>query len=362
MAGSDKTEQRAPDASVPNVSASSDAATVSFHYDALDTLIGRSTSGGKEQRFYRNDELVNEIKGDKSSTFIRVDELALAEQQAGGIPQTLLLAGDDKNSVLSEISRDAVKGAVYSAYGHRAEDGAVNSHLGYNGERRETQTGWYLLGKGYRVFNPLLMRFHSPDNLSPFGEGGVNAYMYCVGDPINNVDPTGHLFLGRLTRLFAHTTESAKYRLGTTQIPKSFLRTNPNKAKSGKASAASVKVLRPKDLEILKKRKDFYVSVADDRKAEYVTQKLLDGPGVAIAKAEYERSVEVASSAKSDHTFAESNLHRRVITRHSLKDFKKIAKGKKEGVDMASEQNQELFFTELKLGEDEMKNIRRNQS
>ncbi|WP_230202737.1 RHS repeat-associated core domain-containing protein, partial [Pseudomonas syringae] len=45
------------------------------------------------------------------------------------------------------------------------------------------------------AFNPVLMRFNSPDSLSPFGEGGVNAYAYayCEGDPVNRVDPSGHL-------------------------------------------------------------------------------------------------------------------------------------------------------------------------
>lgn len=39
------------------------------------------------------------------------------------------------------------------------------------------------------------MRFHSPDSWSPFGGGGLNAYMYCMGDPVNRVDPTGHGWL-----------------------------------------------------------------------------------------------------------------------------------------------------------------------
>lgn len=36
------------------------------------------------------------------------------------------------------------------------------------------------------------MRFNSPDSWSPFGEGGLNYYAYCMGDPVNRTDPTGH--------------------------------------------------------------------------------------------------------------------------------------------------------------------------
>ncbi|WP_397457346.1 RHS repeat-associated core domain-containing protein, partial [Pseudomonas versuta] len=36
------------------------------------------------------------------------------------------------------------------------------------------------------------MRFHSRDSLSPFGEGGLNGYAYCAGDPVNRIDPSGH--------------------------------------------------------------------------------------------------------------------------------------------------------------------------
>lgn len=63
---------------------------------------------------------------------------------------------------------------------------------GFNGELPERATGHYLLGNGYRAYNPVLMRFNSPDSCSPFGRGGVNAYAYCVGDPVNRRDPTGH--------------------------------------------------------------------------------------------------------------------------------------------------------------------------
>jgi RHS repeat-associated protein len=68
---------------------------------------------------------------------------------------------------------------------------------------REANIGWYLLGNGYRAYNPRLMRFHSPDSWSPFGRGGLNPYMYCVGDPVNRSDPTGHVSpFNRMTGFF----------------------------------------------------------------------------------------------------------------------------------------------------------------
>lgn len=61
-----------------------------------------------------------------------------------------------------------------------------------NTETSTDNGGHYLLGQGYRAFNPVLMRFNSPDSFSPFGKEGLNSYSYCVGDPINFKDPVGH--------------------------------------------------------------------------------------------------------------------------------------------------------------------------
>ena len=64
---------------------------------------------------------------------------------------------------------------------------------GFNGETLDPVTGNYMLGNGYRAYNPTLIRFMSQDSLSPFSEAGINAYQYCSGDPINRSDPSGHL-------------------------------------------------------------------------------------------------------------------------------------------------------------------------
>ncbi|WP_443217046.1 RHS repeat-associated core domain-containing protein [Pseudomonas sp. GM78] len=91
---------------------------------------------------------------------------------------------------------------AYSPYGHRSAESGLLSLLGFNGERPDPVTGHYLLGNGYRAFNPVLMRFNSPDSSSPFGEGGPNTYMYCSGDPVNFADPTGHVRLAPSLNLF----------------------------------------------------------------------------------------------------------------------------------------------------------------
>ena len=112
--------------------------------------------------------------------------------------RTVLLAADNKNSILAEVAGGKPNSIAYSAYGQQSAQQDVATKIGFNGELLEPHLGWYLLGNGYRAYNPTLMRFHSPDSWSPFGEGGLNAYMYCVGDPVNSSDPTGHSRVGKL--------------------------------------------------------------------------------------------------------------------------------------------------------------------
>jgi RHS repeat-associated protein len=107
--------------------------------------------------------------------------------------RTVLLATDRQQSVIAEVVGGNTGSIAYTAYGRQSAQQNIATSLGFNGELREKRVGWYLLGNGYRAYNPTLMRFHSPDSWSPFRWGGLNAYMYCAGDPINFSDPTGHV-------------------------------------------------------------------------------------------------------------------------------------------------------------------------
>jgi len=88
----------------------------------------------------------------------------------------------------------------YTPYGYLQNDFPHQQLLGFNGELLERYSETYQLGNGYRLYSPVTMRFVAPDSWSPFGKGGVNTYGYCAGDPINNLDPDGHVVAQPLRR------------------------------------------------------------------------------------------------------------------------------------------------------------------
>ena len=120
-------------------------------------------------------------------TFIRAGESLVAERIAGDAD--LLLATDVKKTVLAEHDGDIRMGA-YCAHGYRSASRLL-SGMGFNGEWLES-SGVYLLGS-HRAYNPVLLVMHSPDSFSPFDDGGLNGYGYCLGNPVGLVDPTGRI-------------------------------------------------------------------------------------------------------------------------------------------------------------------------
>lgn len=120
----------------------------------------------------------------------------------GAERNSLLLVTDQQRSVMQMTGPDGGVRQVYAPYGHRRVENGPGGLLGFTGEVVDPATGHYLLGNGHRAFNPVLMRFNRPDSLSPFGRGGLNAYAYCLGDPVNFSDPTGR-FARLITSLFS---------------------------------------------------------------------------------------------------------------------------------------------------------------
>lgn len=89
--------------------------------------------------------------------------------------------------------------------------------LAFTGQLLERKTDFYMLGNGRRAYDPVLMRFISPDRQSPFGKGGISSYAYCLGDPVNRLDPGGEVSFKKVAKtvlLIASTGRNVLTRTG----------------------------------------------------------------------------------------------------------------------------------------------------
>jgi RHS repeat-associated protein len=165
-----------------------------YHYDALDRLTGTTSERDAGlQRFYCKNRLATEVKGVVQRSIFQQNEHLFSQQDRyGDAVEVSLLVTDQMRSVLQVVKEKRPRPIAYSPYGHRPAGNGLLSLLGFNSELPDPVTGHYLLGNGYRAFNPVLMRFNCPDSMSPFGQGGLNSYAYCLGDPINRTDESGH--------------------------------------------------------------------------------------------------------------------------------------------------------------------------
>ncbi|PWB36048.1 hypothetical protein DCO48_00960 [Pseudomonas sp. SDI] len=205
-----------------------------YRYNPLDQLTASERLGLVTQRFYRAKQAVTELSATARRSLVQADNQLLALQQWGGASEgSALLASDGHRSVLH--AQGAVGQALsYSPYGYRWRTEAQGDLPGFNGEFPESVSGHYLLGD-YRLLNSAIMRFHSPDSLSPFRNGGLNPYAYALGDPINHVDPDGHKPISIIAKMLG---------LGASAEPKASRAIQKIAATSSGSTAASDDALK----------------------------------------------------------------------------------------------------------------------
>ena len=99
-----------------------------------------------------------------------------------------------------------VVGFTYDAYGNCTVSGdtslAYRCKIRYRGYYFDTETGLYWVQTRY--YNPQWCRWISPDTLDyldPETAHGLNLYAYCGNDPVNFIDPSGHLAFFILTAI-----------------------------------------------------------------------------------------------------------------------------------------------------------------
>lgn len=142
--------------------------------------------------FYKGNKLAVLYASGAGHTVVSANHQNLCETNSKNV-QKRLLATDAQDSTVAIVSQDQTT-IAYNPFGK--DNYPLGSSLlsRFTGQSLLTSGIGYLLGNGHRLFNPGLMRFHSPDSLSPFDSGGINAYAYCANDPVNRIDPSGRSF------------------------------------------------------------------------------------------------------------------------------------------------------------------------
>lgn len=170
-----------------------------YQYDAESRQVAATRNNEAPVRLvYANERLDTLVEGNKKIRYHNGEEHPQA--RTGGVDGPQVHTTDGAGSVRGVSAPGQTHARRhYTPYGYTGialDDGKVRSMAdlqlpAFNGQRLDVGAGLYHLGNGRRAYDPQLMVFLSPDPLSPFGEGGLNSYGYCAGNPINLVDPSG---------------------------------------------------------------------------------------------------------------------------------------------------------------------------
>ncbi|WP_085705530.1 RHS repeat-associated core domain-containing protein [Pseudomonas sp. B8(2017)] len=150
------------------------------------------TNSSSDLLFYQTGKISNIKSKNQWRRIFRTHELLLAENINESSKEIKLLASNENGTVLEELDEQSSNSLTYSAYGHYFNQEDSSFLLRLNAELFNSILLGYALGNGNRIFSPLRMRFNSPDDYSPFEEGGLNSYAYCFCDPVNFIDPSGN--------------------------------------------------------------------------------------------------------------------------------------------------------------------------
>jgi RHS repeat-associated protein/uncharacterized delta-60 repeat protein len=120
--------------------------------------------------------------------------------QVSGTGSVTYLLTDGHGSTRQVISSAGVVNSfiAYDAFGNALTSPAGTNYL-YSGQRLDAGTGVYDLRA--RFYEPEVGRFSTSDNITitPGDLGNANLYLYVADNPLNMLDPSGHVGVGELS-------------------------------------------------------------------------------------------------------------------------------------------------------------------
>ncbi|AUR52806.1 RHS repeat domain-containing protein [Aquella oligotrophica] len=178
-----------------------------YSYDGLNRLTSVTKAGVAISKYsYYPDSLLSRKEGSNEDQQFYYDRGNVDAMVTNGVVSNYMLDGNGKplsrmkgthisallsahGSTIGTFSKGQVSNSYsYDAYGQTVSQNnkEEKEYLGWNQEYLDDKTGLVFLRA--RFYNPRLMRFMNIDTYDV-----MNRYAYTEGDPINKVDPSGHL-------------------------------------------------------------------------------------------------------------------------------------------------------------------------
>ena len=187
-----------PSLASPNV-------TWTFTYNADGIRVGKSAPGTTTTYGVDGERIVYEKTNGQIKRYF-YDESGIAGFEYSG--QKYVFRKNLQGDVVGICSSSGtlIGEYVYDAWGNLLEEpesGIMKDNpFRYRGYYYDSSIGLYYLNSRY--YDPETGRFLNEDLVSylePETIGGINLYAYCLNDPVNNIDPSGHFVLSLLIAL-----------------------------------------------------------------------------------------------------------------------------------------------------------------
>ena len=176
--------------------------TLNYSYDPFGKRLSKTVNGSTKYYLYDNEDIIVEYDstGSLIASYIHgqgIDEPIQGLSPQGTVPEWYYtFDGLGSVSELTDESEGVVESYKYDSFGNptiydSTSNPKAQSCIGnpYMFTSREYDGESELYYYRFRYYDPAIGRFITEDPLQFFG--GFNAYLYCVNNPINFIDPAG---------------------------------------------------------------------------------------------------------------------------------------------------------------------------
>jgi len=167
-----------------------------------------NSDGSNETTIYVSENYVRVLNdsGSFDYTYVYHNGQQVAQVKPSG---TEFIHGDHigSSSVVTNESGEVIENTTYAPFG-KIFSGGEQTRYNYEGKEHD-ETG--LIDFGARMYNPETQLFIQPDTLvnDVYNPQALNRYMFELGNPYKNTDPTGHFAWDN--NIFSDTSEAWKW-------------------------------------------------------------------------------------------------------------------------------------------------------